>query len=388
MRTCLVPITALLGLLSCANITYAQMHPQAPPLPLPKRQKTPMPEPQPTAKPVRAQEPPSASLSDKPVTSNSQPKPQPKPLLDEVVYLAPGSVPVLPAGPKKYLPPDNFNGRNWGAPRSHFDRLPAQPETVSVAFSNGERSSIRGDCISVGDESVWRATDVQSPDSKCNISSVLRNFRPNGDGSGFHALSEYVIEGQGFKFSKTGVLMHPVVYEFCAHWEQRTNEKVTAPENLDELNRFCGVRLSFETEALSQLRDLPADHVTRYDLVLAELNSRYGKPAGSARRGRVDIEPTGDKADSSARPDRRFSTYRWCPAPYLGLESHCEVSIVLSLDPQLGRGMVLFATPALWQYAYARESSTPDPDSLFMLMHAISPNAGGEKSPAQETDGK
>jgi hypothetical protein len=39
--------------------------------------------------------------------------------------------------------------------------------------------------------------------------------------------------------------------------------------------------------------------------------------------------------------------------------------------------MVLFATPALWQYAYARESSTPDPDSLFMLMHAISPNVQG-----------
>jgi hypothetical protein len=53
--------------------------------------------------------------------------------------------------------------------------------------------------------------------------------------------------------------------------------------------------------------------------------------------------------------------------------TRCAASIVLSIDPDVGRAIVLFATPALWQYAFARESSEDvSPDALFTLMHALS----------------
>jgi len=187
-------------------------------------------------------------------------------------------------------------------------------------------------------------------------------------------LSEYLVDAQGFRFSKTGVLMYPVVYDFCAHWDHRDIKKPNVPADIDERNRFCGMRLLFETEAISQLRALPADHVTHYDLVLAELIATYGKPAGFAWRGSVDVEPLDAQPAAGSHPDRHFKEYRWCPAPWLGLEAHCDASIVLTLDPELGRGIVLIATPALWQYAFARENGFHSPDALFTLLHAMSPN--------------
>ena len=70
---------------------------------------------------------------------------------------------------------------------------------------------------------------------------------------------------------------------------------------------------------------------------------------------------------------RKFSTWRWCPAADHGLQPSCNASIILSIDPDAGRGIVLFSTRALWQYAYARETSDAQPDQLFTLMHALQP---------------
>jgi hypothetical protein len=113
--------------------------------------------------------------------------------------------------------------------------------------------------------------------------------------------------------------------------------------------------------------------VTRYELVLAELIAHYGKPSGFLRRGRVTIEPFDDGTESPARIDRQFSTWRWCPAQEHGVQTSCHASVVLSIDPDLGRGVVLFSTPLLWQYAYARETGYSQPDPLFTLLHALQP---------------
>jgi hypothetical protein len=192
------------------------------------------------------------------------------------------------------------------------------------------------------------------------------------EGGGIHVLSEYGIEGQGFKFSETGVVLYPVIYQFCANWAKK---KAEVPANIDELNKFCGMRMLFDTESRSQLRELPEDHVTRYELVLAELIAHYGKPAGFMWRGRVTIEPFDENDPRVPRVERKFSTWRWCPAPDQGLQTNCDSSIVLSIDPDLGRGIVLFSTPALWQYAYARETGFSQPDPLFTLLHALQPKA-------------
>ena len=86
------------------------------------------------------------------------------------------------------------------------------------------------------------------------------------------------------------------------------------------------------------------------------------------RRGHVLIETLeGDSNDprsaSSAsgagarRRDRAFNTT-------------CNASVVLSLDPATGMGTVLYSTPLLWEYAYARENNGFKGDRLFKMLHA------------------
>ena len=273
-------------------------------------------------------------------------------------YLAPANVPRFPRPPRRYTPPDGFAGHKWGDLRSTFTRLPEQPAAVRAAWTHGKR---------VGNEVVCTGRDVQA----CTVQDYLNSQRTwLFEGDGFHVLSEYMIESQGFRFPQSGVLIHPVVYEFCANWHGKRNR---VPEKFEKMNRLCGMRLLFETESLGELRKLPEDHVTQYDLVLSELTSLYGKPANFTWRGHVTVETVAGPAVFTPSVDRKFKTWRWCPAPPDGLMTRCEASIVLSIDPDVGRGIVLFSTPAMWQYAFARESSEDAaPDALYTLMHALS----------------
>lgn len=272
-------------------------------------------------------------------------------------YLSPADVPKLAPPPKRYTPPDGFAGHAWGELRKTFEKLPAEAAAVRGAWTRGFLLPL---------EMVCTGKSVE----RCTVEDFARAERTRmRDGDGFHLLSEYLVEGQGFKLPGTGVVLHPVVYQFCANWHSMRNK---VPKNFDEYNKFCGMRMLFDTESVSDLRELPADHVTRYDLVFAELISRYGKPANFTWRGRVTIEPVDGPPSHVPTDDRRFNTWRWCPAPRDGLMTRCDASIVLSIDPDVGRGIVLFSTAALWEFAYARESTRSSPDPLYTLMHALS----------------
>jgi hypothetical protein len=271
-------------------------------------------------------------------------------------YLAPANVPVLDSPPKHYTPPSGFAGHAWGDLRMTFDKLPEEPAAVRGAWTRGFLRPIEVICSGRGIE-------------RCTIEDFARaQSQRMRDGDGFHLLSEYLVESQGFKYPGTGVVLYPIVYQFCANWHSMRNK---VPKNFDEINKFCGMRMLFDTESTADLRQLPEDHVTRYDLVLAELIARYGKPANFSWRGRVTVESMDGPAVFKSSEDRKFNTWRWCPAPRDGLMTRCDASIVLSIDPDIGRGIVLFSTPALWEYAYARESSG-SPDPLYTLMHALS----------------
>ncbi len=85
-------------------------------------------------------------------------------------------------------------------------------------------------------------------------------------------------------------------------------------------------------------------------------------------RGHVLIETLdGDSNDPS---ERRFSIWRWCPAPDRSPKPSCSASITLSVDPLTGKGTVLYSTPLLWEYAYARENFGFKGDRLFKMLHA------------------
>jgi len=274
-------------------------------------------------------------------------------------YLAPEAAPHFSAPPRHYAPPEGFSGYGWGMLRSAFRNLPADAAAVRAAWTQGKR---------MGDELFCTGRGLE----KCTEEDLARVAMNNHyEGDGFHVLSEYYNESQGFRFPTSGVVMHPVVYQFCANWH---GMRKRVPARFEDLNRFCGVRMLFESETRAQVRELPADHVTQYDLVLSELMARYGKPEKFSRRGRVTVESADDPVDAVRREERKFSSWRWCPAPRDGLETRCDASIVMSIDPEAGLGVVLFSTPALWQYAHARESIGEDveerpPDPLYALLH-------------------
>jgi hypothetical protein len=275
------------------------------------------------------------------------------PVTPEVAYLPPEKAPRLPPAPSRYQPPPGFAGHSWGDTRASFDRLPEQPLNIRAAWTRGQQKTPEFTCMA---------------GVECNFNDILNSISANKrEFGGFHVLSEYKIAEQGFRFGNDGVLLHPVIYQFCANWNSVKRE---APPNFDELNKFCGVRLLFQSETREQLSNLPADHVTRYELVLAELVSHYGKPAGFFTRGSVTVVTPDDQADAGNAADRKFRSWRWCPAMDRAMSTRCESSIVMSMEPDTGRALVLFATPPLWQYAYAREHMDEGGDPLFDLMHA------------------
>jgi hypothetical protein len=264
----------------------------------------------------------------------------------------------------KYVPPAGFDGHLWGdlltSPR--FAKLPLEPIGIGAAWMRPVEKETSFTCVPMS----GAGSQLSGSIGGCDFQATLLTLRRTFEGGGFYVLSEYTIDGQGARYGgENGVVLHPVIYQFCANWDSTKRE---VPPTFDELNQFCGVRLMFETETSEQLRSLPADHVTNYDRVLEHLIARFGKPDRFSRRGKVVIE-TQDE-DSADRKERKFRVWRWCPARDRGLHTSCAASVVLSLEPETGVATVLYSTPRLWEFAYARQNNGFKGDKLFKLLHA------------------
>ncbi len=263
----------------------------------------------------------------------------------------------------KYQPPEGFAGSKWGDLRRTFARLPAEPLGVGAAYMLPVEKQQSFTCVP-----LVPTGPITGAVGGCDFQATLLRLRKEYEGGGFYVLSEYVIPDQGFRMGneQDGVLVHPVVYQFCANWQDSIRNKEPPPK-FDDINRFCGMRLQFQSETREKLAKLPADHGTVYDRMLKQLIERFGEPSGYLRRGRVVIET--EEGDSSAESERKFSIYRWCPASGIGLKPDCPASVVLSINPATGVGTVLYSTPLLWEYAAARETNRKG-DRLFKLLHA------------------
>jgi hypothetical protein len=268
------------------------------------------------------------------------------------------------AGPKKvkYVPPDGFAGHKWGELRSGFDRLPAEPIGVGAAWMRPLEKENTFTCVPSSQPNPGGGVT-----DGCDFQATLLRLRKSFEGGGYYVLSEFSIDEQGFRFGEDddSIVLHPVVYQFCANWSQY---KKQVPPNFDSLNKFCGVRFMFQSETREQLKALPDNYKTNYDRMLEKLLAKYGRPDGFLRRGRVLIETI--EGDSGEASDRKFSIWRWCPAHGVGLHTTCTASVVLSLDPSTGVGTVLYSTPLLWEFAYARENYGFKGDRLFRMLHA------------------
>jgi hypothetical protein len=264
----------------------------------------------------------------------------------------------------KYVPPEGFAGKTWGELRSTFDRLPAEPLGVGAAYILGKEKQSAFHCVP-GRPSGGTMSGVVDG---CDFQATLLRLRKEYEGGGFYVLSEFAIPDQGFRMGdeKTGVLLHPVVYQFCANWNASV-KKNEPPPNFEDINRFCGMRLQFQSESREELSKLPSDHVTVYDRMLDQLVEKYGRPNNFMRRGQVLIET--EDGESMNLEERKFSIYRWCPPVEDGFHTDCKASVVMSINPTTGLGTVLYSTPLLWEYAYARDTNKKG-DKLYRLLHA------------------
>jgi hypothetical protein len=263
----------------------------------------------------------------------------------------------------KYVPPEGFAGHTWNELRTSFDRLPTEPIGVGAAWMAPVEKETSFTCIPVANT----GGPITGAVGGCDFQATLLQLRKSFEGGGFYVLSEYTIEDQGFRYGDEadGVVLHPIVYQFCANWDETKRE---VPPKFDEINKFCGVRLMFQSDTREQLRGKPAEYVTNYDRMLDKLVAKFGKPDNFTRRGTVVIETL--EGESSDQADRKFSIYRWCPASDTnGLHTDCTASVVLSLDPATGVGTVLYSTPLLWEFAYAREKNKKG-DRLYKMLHA------------------
>jgi hypothetical protein len=262
----------------------------------------------------------------------------------------------------KYVAPEGFAGHPWGELRTAFDRLPNEPIGVGAAWMKPLEKENTFTCIPSSSPNVGGGVT-----EGCDFQATLLRLRKSFEGGGYYILSEFAIDGQGFRFGEEtdSIVLHPVVYQFCANWSQYKKE---VPPNFDALNKFCGVRFMFQSETREELKKVAANYVTNYDRMLEKLVAKFGRPDGFLRRGRVLIETI--EGDSGDAADRKFSIWRWCPAHGNGLHTDCKASVVLSLDPTTGVGTVLYSTPLLWEFAYARENYGYKGDRLFRMLHA------------------
>ena len=244
-----------------------------------------------------------------------------------------------------------------------FARVPLKAIGVGAAWMRPLQKQLDFTCVPTGGMDTGMGGAVGG----CDLQSTLNSIRRMFEGGGFYVLTEYTIEDQGARFGseKDSVVMYPVIYQFCANWDSTKRE---LPPKFDELNKFCGVRLMFETETQEELRGLPADHVTNYDRVLDKLIARFGKPDRFVLRGRVVIETP--EGESTGQTERKLRVWRWCPARDSGLHTRCAASVVLSLEPTTGAATVLYSTPLIWEFAYARENNGYKGDKLYKLLHA------------------
>jgi len=262
----------------------------------------------------------------------------------------------------KYVPPDGFNGRLWGELRNSpgFAGLPAKPVGVGAAWMQAQQQDLTFTCVP---SSSGLGLEMMG----CDLYRTLDSLRERFAGGGYYVLSEYTDLEQGARFGsqENGVLLYPIVYQFCANWQATKSD---VPPNFDETNRFCGVRLMFKSETREELRKLPRDHETTYDRVLDKLIAKFGKPDSFLKTGRVVIETV--EGEAAEPGDRRFNIWRWCPAADRSLRTRCTASVVLALDPTTGTGNVMYSAPLLWEYAYARQYYGFKGDPLFRVLHA------------------
>ncbi len=273
---------------------------------------------------------------------------------------APSSQDAKPASQHKkvrYRAPTGFAGYKWDQPFKSFDRLKQSPVTVQLAYSEGKVTRMDFMCSP--------SFSSQGMDA-CDLQSALSTLHQRVSGRGYQLFTEFVVDGQGFRYGSANTVLYPVTYQFCGSWREGGK---APPDVLDRL-KLCGVRMVFKSETYEELKALSPDHVTTYEHLLSDLIAQYGDPEGYSRFGHVTVK--GAEGQYSDPHERTFQTWRWCRPIDRDIAPKCEASITFGFNPDSGNGAILFATRPVWEFAYARENSQRGGDPMYKFMHGKS----------------
>lgn len=248
-----------------------------------------------------------------------------------------------------YRPPTGFGGYVWNTPLGEFRRLAPEPVYVRIAHSQGHVADLDLDCVLEG-STVGQCSDIQ--------------------GEGFHALTEYYVDSQGFRLNDSArqakTVLFPITYQFCAQWVGFSNQ--LRGDVLQQL-RLCGARLFFQSETArqeSEIRDF--DYVTSARRVLNWLIANHGDPEGYERKGTV-IVGIPDAPLPIAQRKSRYDNWYWCRPKIDDMTPRCDASIVYTFDSETGRGQVILLTAPVWMYAHARRFGGSEDDPLYRVLH-------------------
>jgi hypothetical protein len=187
------------------------------------------------------------------------------------------------------------------------------------------------------------------------------------EGTGSFALAEYYFDSESHPWPGKGIDLYTVSYLFCA------TAKTYLPKHIKDSLNLCGARVMFHSEDRSALATRPTGYVTNERRILQQLIKEYGEPPNFQRHGRVLVDPNGDDVwpvDPQAPVD--YVLYRWCglaPSSRL-LHPPCPATVTFVFNETRGVGMVLFATNAVYDYAYARHETGDDNNDVYVILNS------------------
>jgi hypothetical protein len=269
--------------------------------------------------------------------------------------------PVLVLAKKGYVPPTGFDGHKWQAPLSDFKRFGPEPLSVQVAYAKA-RTKTDFTCV----PSTRSETGVAT--SGCDFNATMATLTQRQEGDLYHAVAQYNIEDQAFRFESSGVLLYPVIYQFCTRWH---GDGAKPPADFNQQLKFCGMRMIFKSETEQELQDKGPDYVSQSQRVLKTLIKMYGTPEKYSLRGLVSV---GDPNDAKAGEHAKLhaENWRWCPAVDTDIApSTCEASVVYSFDPVTAKGLILYVTKPIWEFADARETGGFAGEPLYKTLHNL-----------------
>ncbi len=256
-----------------------------------------------------------------------------------------------------YRVPTGFNGHLWDEP---FTALPGMKlwHANTARGTQGMATSFSVNCVQTG--------NLGGDFSECDTSLSTTSQQIEGEGS--YALAEYYLNVDANPWASSGIRLLTISYLYCA-----SAKSDYLPSAIKKTLKLCGSRVIFQSDTTAELQKRTEGYQSNFDRIVHRLIADYGEPPGYELHGKITIQSAnGDEV--STTPERQkpeYVVYRWCGVslPLRHVRPDCTATVTLEFEATHGFGTVLFATPPVYDYAYARWDVGDQKNDLYMLLY-------------------